>query len=566
MSCWRHITAASVVSLLVASHCLGGEYLFPPTDFKVNTSPGGAYSSSTARVCSDNSGHVYVFWNEARGGPGATYLRRSEDYGETWSDEIVVGAGSDLECCCDDYGNIYLLYASESDDGNLALYLSRSTDHGRTWLEEGVRVSHAPVFSQGASGARIRCDAQGRVYVAWQEVRFGIFGRSIFFNRSLDRGLTWSEIDSRLDIPGEAENDVFLNGLTSDGQGHVYVLWSELRVDGFVDRIRLARSSDAGATWAAPEPVNQEPGLVVAAQIDCNESGAVYVSWGIDGDDSGIGMNFSLDYGATWSPGDICVTCDEPDTNAVFSRICSDEMGRVYIGYYNSDNGVRDIRVAVSTDHGMTWSPSVDVGSEETFPNDPAIVLACTEAGHVFAAWEDARFGSIYASYSTDYGETWSDEDIRCDWGDGLSSLLRLAHDRWGHFYLVWNDRRDGPLGDVYTYHGNPAVDLRLRSAVEPVVISSSTGGSFVYDASGLNETESTLEQVIFVLDAEVRPGRAKGPLFGPLSLSLPPGARRGKTRMQEIPAGVPPGLYAFRLVAGGEVDDQAVLYVRVVQ
>jgi len=62
--------------------------------------------------------------------------------------------------------------------------------------------------------------------VAWEDWRNG--EDDIYFNYSDDYGATWPTTDIRLDV-GDAPgaNDSENPRITSDGNGHVYVVWQD---------------------------------------------------------------------------------------------------------------------------------------------------------------------------------------------------------------------------------------------------------------------------------------------------------------------------------------------------
>src|SRR5262245_13728645 len=91
----------------------GGTWL--PQDIKLSgeaTGP-GRIMQAWPQIRSDNQGHVYAIWFDTRDGGGGVYFRASDDFGQTWREEIrVKGAEGDVEgpmqMAADDQGHIYI--------------------------------------------------------------------------------------------------------------------------------------------------------------------------------------------------------------------------------------------------------------------------------------------------------------------------------------------------------------------------------------------------------------------------------------------------------------------------
>lgn len=81
----------------------------------------------------------------------------------------------------------------------------------------------------------------------------------------------------------------------------------------------------------------------------------------------------------------------------------TDDAGRVFLGQVNQCTG--DPVVAVSTDDARTWRAPVSVGSGPAFGHD--VDVAVDDAGNVYAGWiDDDRRPRL--AVSTDHGSSWS--------------------------------------------------------------------------------------------------------------------------------------------------------------
>ncbi len=222
----------------------------------------------------------------------AITVRRSDDGGKTWSAGVKLRgpssdsarAGSfyesslqDKEWLCADItgsrfrGNIYASwtdftrYGSQDPKDSSVIVFARSTDRGVTF-EPFVRVSdHAGNAVDGdntVEGAVPAVGPEGEVYISWAGPN------GLYFDKSLDGGVTWGDDLVISDMPGGW--DINIRGLSranglpitvcdvSSGpyRGNVYVNWVDLR-NGDAD-VFIARSTDRGSTWSLPVRVNDD--------------------------------------------------------------------------------------------------------------------------------------------------------------------------------------------------------------------------------------------------------------------------------------------------------------------
>ncbi len=285
-----------------------------------------------------------------------TLVSRSTDGGLTWGPPIHVtgGSGNNFDktwIACDDwqaspfYGRCY----AEVDDLNAGnrLRLSTSVDGGLTWFDatapnssviggqpvaqpngtvvvpidngSGSRVQSfvstnggasysgpftvATISEHGVAGGlrtsallSAEVDAEGRVYVVWQDCRFRASCRSndIVMSTSLD-GQAWSAV---VRIPIDAVGstaDHFLPGLgvdrgTAGGAAHLgltFYYYPQASCSPSTCRLSVGfvSSTDGGATWTAPVPVagpfkntwlpNTSSGRMVGDYMSTSFSGGV---------------------------------------------------------------------------------------------------------------------------------------------------------------------------------------------------------------------------------------------------------------------------------------------------
>ncbi|MDJ0520758.1 MAG: sialidase family protein [Planctomycetota bacterium] len=294
-------------------------------------------------------------------------------------------------------------------------------------------------------GPEICCDGL-RTYVVWYDRRNE--NLDIYFNRSLDGGVTWLEEDVRLDtdLPGAAISNIPRICCSGDA---VYVVWYDER-SGEPD-IHFNRSLDAGATWLAQDVRldTDLPGVAASREpVICCAGSKVYVAWSDKRDGTwDIRFNRSLDGGSSWLPDDVRIDTDPgtlPTDGAEEPVICC-AGDAVYVAWIGDAGGTgAGVRFAASLDAGTTWPQAeTPVSDAAAFAFRPR--MACS-GSNVYVVWTDIRVGIPHVVFnrSLDGGASWLPDDRQID--DGVTAA------RWPHLcaeglraYVVWSDERHSP-------------------------------------------------------------------------------------------------------------------------
>ena len=143
--------------------------------------------------------------------PRGNWARLEHDSGATWSDPPVIWALNRLINYPNPWtgkdGELHIIWTGE-EEGKTALFFNRTIQGGTAWLPSPTRIDHpekGPSPEQSRSFGNplppawpaVSQDLEGRLFVAWEEKRESSNG--IYFNRSLDQGVTWLPKDARLD-------------------------------------------------------------------------------------------------------------------------------------------------------------------------------------------------------------------------------------------------------------------------------------------------------------------------------------------------------------------------------
>jgi hypothetical protein len=236
------------------------------------------------------------------------------------------------------------------------ILMARSTDLGLTWTDPAPLNNDAVTDAAGDSFPQVTTDGQGLWIAVWQSIDLArsTFGADsdIMFARSTDGGLTWTDPaalnTNAASKPAGQDN---IPKLTTDGLGLWIAVWDSTdqlgRTIGADRDILFARSTNGGATWTDPAPLNN------TAAVD--------------------GMIFDLDPQLT--------------TDGLGSWVATWSSGNTLGDTIGSD---RDILTARSTDGGLTWSDPAPLNSNAATDSgdDTAAQLTTDEQGLWVATWQ----------------------------------------------------------------------------------------------------------------------------------------------------------------------------------
>ncbi|MBI5118488.1 thrombospondin type 3 repeat-containing protein, partial [Candidatus Poribacteria bacterium] len=253
-----------------------------PSDIRLDTSAAGSSISSSPKISNDSSGRVYVTWADNRNGQWDIFFNRSSDYGITWLPADIRidtnGAGvsdsNEPQITNDSAGHVYVAWHDERN-GLEDIYFNYSTDYGQTWQTADIRLDTDTPGASTSAWPQVSFDSSGHVYVTWFDTRAGIF-YNIYFNHSSDYGATWQPSDTRIDTTDYSF--AIYPQIFSDANGRVFVTWQEV----FTQDVYFNYSSDFGATWQSPDirlETGAGPFLSLYPQISGDGNRRIYTVW-----------------------------------------------------------------------------------------------------------------------------------------------------------------------------------------------------------------------------------------------------------------------------------------------
>ncbi|HEY6969502.1 MAG TPA: sialidase family protein [Candidatus Angelobacter sp.] len=224
-------------------------------------------------------------------------------------------------------------------------------------------------------------DTQGNVFYSYIVVFFGngngVNGTELAVARSTDGGQTYPQTAFfSFQSGGNHFNDKPMitadKNVASPFRDNVYVAWDAASGGSTGGGIRLARSTDHGATFAAMRVDSPSgPGKGIGAVPFVGPNGELYVAWN-DFQANTIAFNRSFDGGVTWGQQNVVASKNIPFEillpaesfrGALIYPACDTDRssgphrGRLYCSWLDETSaGFGDIFLSFSDDQGTTWS------------------------------------------------------------------------------------------------------------------------------------------------------------------------------------------------------------------
>jgi hypothetical protein len=374
----------------------------------------------------------------------------------------------DPSVAIDDAGSVALVWVDQhGKDVFFQLYSPQDTPSG-----ERINVSRSPATFSWLPRVAFAPGNSRQIYVLWQEIIFsgGSHGGDILFARSEDGGATFSEPvnlsrSAAGDGKGRINRDVWHNGsldLVAGADGAVYAAWTE-----YEGTLWVARSRDAGKSFAplvriAEGQPARAPSLALAAD------GALYLAWTVGEDNAAdIRLAKSTDRGASFAPAQIV---EKTRGYSDAPKIVVDGAGIVHLAYAESSGGPFErytVRYTRSSDGGRSFEPSRRISNvNAAFPS-----LAVDGQGGVYLVCElfhedPHRPRGLGHAVSRDSGRTFSapalvpeSADPPRHWNGSHQGLLmrKLAVNAHGAVAVVNSSLRDSQRSRVWLIRGQRA-------------------------------------------------------------------------------------------------------------
>ena len=278
---------AADIDILVAHSTNQGATWSNPLSLNSNASidigPDGFPSIAT-----DGSSNWLVVWTSfddlagTIGIDGDILAASSTNNGATWSDLVLLNTNAATDGDFDDdqkphvatdgLGNWVAVWQSNTTLGGTIghdddILVARSTDKGESWTAPAPLNTNAATDNGNDGNSHIATDGAGNWVVVWQsnntfDGTIG-FDRDILVARSTDNGATWTDpapLNTNAATDGNFGVDDEVPQIATDGWGNWVATWTTSNdlggTIGTDPDILVARSTDTGATWTDPVPLN----------------------------------------------------------------------------------------------------------------------------------------------------------------------------------------------------------------------------------------------------------------------------------------------------------------------
>jgi hypothetical protein len=362
------------------------------TDRRLTFSNG---DSTNPRVLMDSTETIFVVWQDDRDGDNNIFLKKSSDYGVTWSSDTKV-TFTHLQSgwpriAIDSNDVLHLLYLEEDEtnptysfypydsDPKQILY-QNSADGGVTWSSPLPMVAFSGQMQY--CGLDICVGQADMVHVSYSKYS----PSKVYHRRTTDGGTTWSspiEIGSDIDAARP-------NVIAADNLGHVYVAFHTWGNLGDIDFIK---SSDNGVTWGSAITLLGGYGWPSRAHLTALDDGHVFLTYvsnkyGTDHwiDNREVYIIISSDYASTWGS-EIRVTHSGFRMENPFTVIGPDN--NINIVWQDVREGNWEIFYTKLDINGNTLVDDTRITNDSAISGHPKIVIDSSNTRYVF--WHDNR-------------------------------------------------------------------------------------------------------------------------------------------------------------------------------
>jgi hypothetical protein len=301
----------------------------------------------------------------------------------------------------------------------------------------------------------ISSDGQGHLFVVFEGVDNNSGSADIFYSSSNDGGRTWTK---RLDVSPTAGVSTRPRVAIEKG-GAIDVVWTDTASGENSPDIFFTRSTDGGHTWNKPIDISNTPGISSDPVVAVGQDNTIHVVFTDDGRgdrNRDVFYTSSTDGGKTWSKDRSLENVSNTPGDSSSPAIAVGADGIVHIAW-KDDSAVDQIpQIYYSQRTQNAWSNAVNVSKSRRYSYHP--IIACGATGRIYITWSarSKREGAadIWCIGSANNGPFTHPAHVT-DSGS-ISSAAAMAADRADRVAVVWPNRALGL--------SNPKICLRMLS------------------------------------------------------------------------------------------------------
>ncbi len=317
-------------------------------------------------------------------------------------------------------------------------YFIASYDNGVDWTEYqnmgDSAISGACMFPSIVSH-------NGQLLVGFK-IQQAPYGEDLFYRISSDTGASWGPLRR---ILGYWQYDFNSFSSATNSGSTIYWVYNE----GIHDSLYVIKSTNFGNSWngrGAPIAYLSDTPQCMTARASGENVNVVWVNEILP---VSVRYSCSSDAGLTWLH-EIDIAQDPYGAQLCYVSVQGPHVVANWMGYkFSPYTFTGDMFIRQSFDGGITWDTAqvltdlhyVQMGSN--YIKDSLIVVT----------WQDERYGGnnteVFARYSTNYGQTWS-EEVRLSYGD-FDSFSPIACATGNRIHILWGDNRQAARGLYYS-------------------------------------------------------------------------------------------------------------------
>jgi hypothetical protein len=308
--------------------------------------------------------------------------------------------------------DIYVYPNRKLSDRGLLEYRRYTSEEAQAYEEGG---SFAP-YTTLSWGPERRLTEQENVYRA-RVVASGdslfcaypkIWGRQVFFIRSLNAGIDWEPFQTLVDTSRSFSYnfpEICINGSN-------LLIGMGVQENPPGNNLAYFISSNYGETWG-------DLSLIFPYETDdilhfgsfCSHANTIYSSYVDVGSKDSIYVLRSANWGGTWNGFGVNVAYLSSTPQPMTVRAWGNNVCLVWV----NENQPISCRYSRSTDMGQTWTDEIDI-SEDSLGAQR--VFVAVQDSHVVVCWKGYKYspyaftGDLFIKQSFDGGETWGEEQV----------------------------------------------------------------------------------------------------------------------------------------------------------
>lgn len=426
---------------------------------------GGAAGSAPSMIGPNGSavnasGSLVFAWADGRGETGSTHVRsnRSPAHPLSFSGDARIDATDvsglpeayDQDLAADGAGAVYVAFPAAGSGAYTDLRVAASLDGGRTF-GPAVVASASPEGQVVVKFPKVVARPDGRVYVLYGRIDPTSGNREIRLARSSDHGATWDAAPTLVGVGASAGSPSRWSLRPDFDRFGVVLTGPDAMTIAWTDRtsIRVGRSTDDGATFAVADVDGNVGFGDHYAPALCGRGDALVLAFTADETTNGLPVVWgrtSSDGGANWTAP---VRLTTPTTEVSPPPMCAVSPGiDAFVAW--SDYRNPDVQVYGTRWNGTVWEPDRPVLA---VPGQTLFDIQLTYTGPASIA---VVAGRAWFARSSDGGATFGAPqqlDEAAPVPDATSFLPGVASDGTGNLWAAWWDRSASVDGSIVVRH-----------------------------------------------------------------------------------------------------------------